>query len=193
MNTEAIKSGSIWCEPFIQACRGDRNDARVRPDEIPAALAYFRARGLEPKYLYLNSSMKPVLERAVPEGIEIIVANGVASWEIWANEEKRKIQTISPAITKTPTAPLDSPLNQQDTIENPTQEHHTNPVIVTITDSPIKVPYHRRAQITIYDPIINEAIADGGSLRAIAGRLKEQGIIISHMTISRRKKEFQQK
>lgn len=67
-----------------------------------------------------------------------------------------------------------------------TEEITTPPEIVTINNPPVKPPYHRRGQSNMYDDVIKKAIAASGSSRSISHALLQQGIIISHMTISRR-------
>lgn len=58
---------------------------------------------------------------------------------------------------------------------------------VTHGATPVKVPYRKKGQSTIYDPLIDAAIELGGSSRAISRYLLEKhSLIISHMSIKRR-------
>jgi hypothetical protein len=81
--------------------------------------------------------------------------------------------------------------NDKDTPETPApplpkQLDLDKSVVPDTKGKPVKPPYHRHGQSTIYDPYIDKAIAAGGSLRSIKSALLEQGIAVSHMTISRR-------
>lgn len=89
-----------------------------------------------------------------------------------------------------PTKPYHKPLERQESQTTDVKEvKQPTPVIVTDSQHPVKVPYRRRGQTTIYDPIIDAAIEKGGSYRAIAADLLNQGISICHMSIKRRKEE----
>lgn len=138
----------VWCEPFSQSCCGERNDARVRPDEIILALNDFRKRGIEPQTLFLNRKMIERLGGSFLEGIEIVEHNGVASWEIWADADNK----ISPRpVSETPAPPLntpDSPLERKEVAVAPQhpislppkkRQHIQKEILTHHNPNPVKV------------------------------------------------------
>lgn len=93
------------------------------------------------------------------------------------------------------------PASPQDALEtapepvpaaNPTPHAEDSPpIIVTDTAHPVKVPYRRAGQVSIYEGQVAAAISKGGSYRAISIMLLKKGLKISHTSISRRIKERQ--
>ena len=100
----------VWCEPFTQSCRGERKDARVRPDEVPGALEYFKKiLGHDVTAIHLNGKMISRIGYAFPDEVEIIEDEGVMSWEIRA---------VVDGTAPSPDAP-DSPQGKKDAGDTP--------------------------------------------------------------------------
>lgn len=204
-----------WCEPFSQACRGERPDARVRPDEIPVALNYFQQTfKQQPTKLFLNRSMIEKLEKAVPEGIEIVEHNGVLSWEIRAEVDDTPNQILGGQ--ETPPNPPDTapskeiipvtPLNQSQSVKTPlriTGAEKTK-IASTVTKKPVTKTrvvtgsVTKKAQLALMETLdarivtLYEAGSDRfeKSSRTIADKLAGEGFNISFMTVNRRIREY---
>jgi hypothetical protein len=84
----------VWCDGTWE-----RSDARAQPSDLKVAIKSFKEKtGMDVEMIYLNSKMIPRLETSVPEGIEIIEHNGVASWEIWLEGNKPIIHQEPPPV-----------------------------------------------------------------------------------------------
>jgi len=133
----------IWCEPFHME---ERKDARVRPDEVPTALAFFKRKlGHDVHTVFLNSKMISKIGGAFPEDIEIIMDNGVASWAVAAAVDDGG----SPSgLMVSPDAP-DSPQNKREVGEIPPTPSVIPPKTVTRIQKGKKTPPNQNLTQTV--------------------------------------------
>ncbi len=169
----------VWCEPM------ERAKPKVVGSDIPKALAWFKEKtGQDAKKICLHPSLASL---EVPEGIQVELVGGCLAWEVWLSDDGSVVPariTQADVILGHENAEVVSsyPPGIMSTLTGKKSE------VDIIQPSVGKVTREKRGPkfTELPEDLIRQLAGEGMGSKAIASRLKAEGLEISYKTIQRR-------